>query len=349
MKTSESNIKVIGLKEQFCQVLTSGPSPFDPKKNIGDICFYKKSSLPWVAKSNRASIDMINIAKGAVESKNFSEEGLKKFQGEMEKIKNTMEEMSSKILSDHGGKNPCVPNDPESMANFYEGLNKINSALKPIATMGQPISKKTSSQIFPDGKPACLVTTEAMGLENSHRLNNLTSLEECKKLESSNCSTILKQTQIKNRSCPLELNVLWVNPPKDLDKEDQMANVEIIKSLVCEINGLVRMNQKLTFDAEFKKQSSTYCKKVSGYTCRTRLLSKNGVAEIDSATEIIKTRDGAEFNCLKIAKKVARPHCRESKLKIFAEVILSVEKRVDLNGTLLHKTFEDICSTYQIN
>ena len=347
----KSTIKILGPENDTCVVESSSPTP-KGKGELGQICRYKKSSLPIAAEINWVPIEMANMltklsSEGSTKSTN-SLPDLASMQAKMEAIQKRMEELNPKLFAEHNGKNPCSPKDVATSAKFTEAALELSEAFKPLASSVQQISKEKSNELFPDGQPGCVISTQLQNLDNAQKIPNIKGQEDCKKLALSNCSSLLKETSLKKLACPVEIYLLWVNPKGVAGENKASVLANLMSSKVCEINGLVRADKKVTFDSEFKKNSARYCRQPKGYTCKVRLLTKDTTVELDSSSEVIPEREGAEVKCLKLAKKLARPHCERPNQPLYGEVLLTVEDRLDPTGILVMKTFENFCQTYRL-
>ena len=114
-----------------------------------------------------------------------------------------------------------------------------------------------------------------------------------------------------------------------------------------EINGMMRVNKKMSYDPTFKKQSGRFCKKPKGYSCNLELFSKEKTA-IDSKNHHITDRDGAEINCLKLAKKLAVPHCEDPNANILAVLTVTVEGPKGTSGILMNEAFKNFCYSHRL-
>jgi hypothetical protein len=347
----KNELKIIGIKNNFCILETNGKTELF-SGDLGQVCHYKKSSLKIAAEVNWLGIElqkiMIDLMNNMDQKATPNPLDYTKPEEDILKLQQKLEKIGPQLLAQHDGKNPCVPKNIKDTEKVNEGLAKIVDALKPIALLSQPIDNQNYTRIFSEEKPACLLTTSINHLNDAHHFNEIKSFEDCKKLEKSNCSSLLQKTSLKNLLCPIEMNILWADNQKINNAEKISLSVNHIATKICEPNGIMREKTNLTFDQIFAKTSSSYCQKINNYQCRVRLLIDNSQVELDSKVELFKDRDGVEIKCLKLAKMIAYPHCENSKQKIYADVFVSIDNRSDLGGVLLRKTYPNICFSQKL-
>ena len=344
---------IVGREGGVCIIETEAGNP-QKGKDLGEICRVPESALAAMAESTADTLEMTNMLTDMMKPENpkkSNDEMMKELSASQEKMALFQEKIkisSEKYLKAVGGKSPCIPKDPASMAEFMKLTANMAEAVKPLASMSQSIKVANFKKLFPDGKPACVVSTELNVLNSAQKLKDIKTKEECKKLETLTCSAILKKTSLKKLDCPVELNILYVEADKASGDDVKAVPADLVKSMVCEINGLMRSQKKVTFDPELKFNSKKYCKEPKGYICTARILASDGTVELESISKTLKTRDGAEVQCLKLAKQLASPHCEKPDQKLFAEVKVRVDGRIDLNGMLMNESYNNFCYTHRL-
>ena len=233
------------------------------------------------------------------------------------------------------------------MALLATAFSGMKDNLKDMVLTQQTIKKNNFNRLFPDNKSACIVTTDLKEMDNAKRISGVTNQEECKKLATSVCSDLFNKASLKNLDCPAELNVLFAEAEKATGEEILNVPTTVITSVTCEINGMMRVNKKMSYDPTFKKQSGRFCKKPKGYSCNLELFSKEKTA-IDSKNHHITDRDGAEINCLKLAKRLAAPHCEGPNTEILAVLRLTVEGHKGVSGVIMNEAFKNFCYTHRL-
>jgi hypothetical protein len=150
----------------------------------------------------------------------------------------------------------------------------------------------------------------------------------------------MKRANIERVSCPIEISLFYSKP----DKTSLTSQNETMAIFICEPNGIVREKNKLTYDKELSNSKNNFCIKNQDYLCNASIYSNDGVV-LDAATKIIKTRIGAELECLRIARRLASPFCKDAKTDLTAGISLGVSDRLDPAAILLSENFKNFCKT----
>jgi hypothetical protein len=341
--------KVEGLEGDKCVIVSESTMT---KADMGEICKINEKLRPLMWEKTRLFLETTKMSTQMpkFDSNRNQEEMLEEMQATQRVMLETFEQMkivSEKIITANNGKDPCSLKDPKSMALFASAVSGATDNLKEIAFNTQSIDKKNFTKLFPDGKSACIVSTEIQNLDKAKKLTGVENQEECKNLATANCSTLFDKAKLKNQDCPTELNILYADAQKASGKEVLNVPTARVTSISCEINGMMIVNKKMSYDPAFKKQNQKYCKTPRGYKCDINLYSQSENA-IDSKEQLITSRNGAETNCLKLAKKLAKPHCKTPDSNIVAIIRLTVEGHKGLSGVLMNQTFKDFCYTHRL-
>jgi len=347
--------KIEGIKNNKCVIVTETGSKHI-KVDMGEVCHLEDNLRPLMAKSAQLNVDTINMTihmmdqGSTLDSKESAEIMIEKMQADQRKIIENSEKLASasqQLVTANGGKNPCTPKDPKSMALLATAFSGMKDNLKDMVLTQQSIKKNSFNRLFPDNKSACIVSTDIKELDNAKRIIGVSNQEECKNLASSTCSDLFNKARLKNLDCPAEINILYGEAEKATGDEILNVPTTVVASVTCEINGMMRANKKMSYDHAFKKQSGSFCKKPKGYSCKLELFSQDKIA-IDSKKHHITKRDGAEINCLKLAKKLAAPHCENPNADILAVLTVTAEGHKGISGVLMNEAFKNFCYTHRL-
>jgi len=342
--------KVNGFKDDVCIVEFISPNPFGSGE-LDQICHYHKSSLSLAAEMNWLPITQLNSMMKSMEDLDSKDSNpstlLEDSQNDAEIYMKKTNDLQTKVLNLHDGKNPCSPKDAKTTGIFTEKMQEIAKAIKPLTAISQRASKSKISKLFPDDGPSCILSTNLQNLEQAERIQNTRTIDDCKKFQNSKCSELFNLANFRKLSCPSEINLLWATPRKDVVEDKVMIYSEIISSKVCEVNGIVREEKKLTYDHEFKTKINRYCEGSNGYNCQIRIFTEKESVELEQTKEVIRDRDGAEVKCLKIAKKLAKPHCESKKSNLVCEISVSVKDRTDPAANLFMHSFLNFCNVME--